>query len=194
MTTHIANTDRFRADRWEEDATYKFYLMDTHNGGQECAGPFDTIEDATVVQDRANRLHALAGEYPGPWALWTLHDAVNALAKLVCHQFAAIEHRHGGGITYRPDSDASRRYALTTHATIRDAFAQLADGVLEGFAPVGVVDLDTGAAHGVHVATPVVCDIGGEGAPVVPWDDGGGLPGIEPGAGASSVGGEAVGH
>lgn len=49
-----------------------------------------------------------------------------------------------------------------------------------------MIDLDTGAAHGVHVATPLVSDIGGEGAPRVPWHHAPDLPYVEPGTGATS--------
>lgn len=172
---HVADSDRFRADQWEDGV----YVMDTHNAGQECAGPFAAMSDAIARQDRANRLHALAGEYPGNWT--DEQDSGESLADTARGRYAAI--RDMGGL---PHHVAEREYRVTTHATMPDALAMLANGVLDGDGPVGVVDLDTGASHGVHVTTPIVSDIGGEGATRVPWDDGDGIPAIEPGDGATS--------
>ena len=44
----------------------------------------------------------------------------------------------------------------TTHATLGDAFYALGDGVLDGWTPCGVYDLDERTMLEVHVATPVV--------------------------------------
>lgn len=176
VASHRPDPDRFRADRFDGDGEpARFYVFDTHNGGEECAGPFDTIDNAITRQDRLNRLHALASEYPGPWM------GTRNIVAMAVHRFAAV----------RSPAVYVNAYTVSTHATMRDALAQLADGVLEGAGPLGVIDLDTGASHGVHVATPVVSDIGGEGATRVPWDDGDGIPAVEPGAGATSVGGTA---
>lgn len=70
--------------------------------------------------------------------------------------------------------------------SLPEALAWLADEILDGEIPIGVIDLDTGAAHGVHVQPPIVSDIGGEGAPRVPWDAAPALPAVEPGRAATS--------
>jgi hypothetical protein len=51
------------------------------------------------------------------------------------------------------------RYAkgyLQTFPTFADACLELGDGVLEGYLPAGVYDLDTGELIELHVTTPVV--------------------------------------
>jgi hypothetical protein len=52
------------------------------------------------------------------------------------------------------DSDASGY--LQTFSTFAEACAELGDGVLEGYLPAGVYDLDTGELIELHVSTPVV--------------------------------------
>ena len=69
----------------------------------------------------------------------------------------------------------------------RDALAWLAERILDGEIALGVIDLDTGASHGVHVAPPVVSDIGGEGAAAVPWEDAPTLPAVDPGRASTST-------
>lgn len=123
---------------------------------------------AAAIEHRLDRLRQLQGEYGGAW--------VGNTDELTPCRYAAIS----GPLS-------NRRYNLTTHETLPDALAALADAVLEGDVPVGVVDLDTGQPHGVHVSTPIVSDIGGRRSPLVPWENFDGyLPAIEPGDGATS--------
>lgn len=170
---YIADPDRFRADCWKSEGHDNqvtcYYVMDTHNAGQECTVPFLTMQEAITRQDRLNRLHALTNEYPGPWVMRGMVTETASLVAMAVHQFAAIR-RDGYAATY----------TITTHETMPDALAQLADSVLDGDRVLGVIDLDTGASHGVHIATPVVSDIGGEGATAVPWDDVD-IPALDPG-------------
>lgn len=172
--SYIADPDRFRADCWKSEGQGNqvtcYYVMDTHNAGQECTVPFRTMQEAITRQDRLNRLHALTNEYPGPWVMRGMATETTSLVAMAVHQFAAIRGVDGCASTY----------TVTTHATMPDALAQLADGVIDGDAPTGVIDLDTGASHGVHIAPPVVSDIGGEGATAVPWDDVH-IPALDPG-------------
>jgi hypothetical protein len=51
--------DRYRADRYDADG--RFYVFDTENAGQECAGPFDSQEEAIAEQDRRNDALAMLG-------------------------------------------------------------------------------------------------------------------------------------
>lgn len=125
---------------------------------------------------RIQRLRALAIAYPGDWT----EDADGApFAELAESRYAAI-------IDCEHHEASARDWWLSMSATMPDALAWLADQVLDGEIPIGVIDLDTGAAHGVHIAPPVVSDIGGEGAPSVPWDDAPTAPYVEPGTGTTS--------
>jgi hypothetical protein len=45
---------------------------------------------------------------------------------------------------------------LQTFPTFESACAELGDGVLEGYLPAGVYDLDTGELIELHVSTPIV--------------------------------------
>lgn len=177
MSAYVADPDRFRADRWGA-STPVWRIMDTHNGGQECAGPFPTMQDAIVRQDRLNRLWALVGAFPGRWGESPDEDGAT-LEEHGERRYAAILHN--------TSDDALGEYIVSVHETMPDALKQIADDVLDGVGcPIGVVDLDSGAPHGVHIATPVVSDIGGEGAFDVPWDDPD-IPALEPGEGATSL-------
>jgi hypothetical protein len=136
----------------------------------------------TPESTRMQRLQALAGSYSGDWT----EDRDGApFTELAEGRYAAIidrEHNRSG-----------RDWWISTFATIGEALAGLAEQALEGDIAIGVIDLDTGAAHGVHIAPPVVSDIGGEGAPAVPWEDAPALASIEPGDGATSRTGARVG-
>ncbi len=56
--------------------------------------------------------------------------------------------------TQATDSDAMGY--LQTFPTVEDACSELGGGVLEGYLPAGVYDLDTGELIELHVSTPVV--------------------------------------
>jgi hypothetical protein len=60
---------------------------------------------------------------------------------------------------------------LSTFDALDAAFDELADGVLEGLAPDGVYDLDTGNKIDIHVSTPIVTASEDQGATVNPLDE-----------------------
>jgi len=62
--------------------------------------------------------------------------------------------RYAATATQVNDSDA--KGYLQTFPTFADACLELGDGVLEGYLPAGVYDLDTGELIELHVTTPVV--------------------------------------
>jgi hypothetical protein len=49
-----------------------------------------------------------------------------------------------------------KTFFLSSHVAEQEAFDQLGDGVLDGWSPVGVFDLDTGDMVDVHISTPAV--------------------------------------
>lgn len=53
-------------------------------------------------------------------------------------------------------SDPSANGYLQTFPAFSDACAELGNGVLEGYLPAGVYDLDTGELIELHVTTPLV--------------------------------------
>jgi len=53
-------------------------------------------------------------------------------------------------------NDSNAKGYLQTFPTFADACLELGDGVLEGYLPAGVYDLDTGELIELHVTTPVV--------------------------------------
>lgn len=80
-------------------------------------------------------------------------------------------------------SEPIRRYAavsgignyedahLTTFDHLDAAFDELADKILDGLAPDGVYDLDTGRKIDIHVSTPIVTASEDQGATVNPLDE-----------------------
>lgn len=125
---------------------------------------------------RIQRLRALAIAHPGDWT----EDRDGApFTELAESRYAAIVDREDY-------AEGGRDWWLGVRDSLPEALAWLADEILDGEIPIGVVDLDTGATHGVHVQPPIVSDIGGEGAPGVPWEDAPSLPAVEPGHGATS--------
>jgi hypothetical protein len=58
--------------------------------------------------------------------------------------------------TSRKASDPDGSGHLQTFSTFAEACSELGDGVLEGYLPAGVYDLDTGELIELHVSTPVV--------------------------------------
>jgi hypothetical protein len=62
--------------------------------------------------------------------------------------------RYAATATQATDRDA--RGYLQTFDTFEDACVELGDGVLEGYLPAGVYDLDTGELIELHVSTPIV--------------------------------------
>ena len=52
--------------------------------------------------------------------------------------------------------DSNANGNLQTFTAFTDACAELGDGVLEGYIPAGIYDLDTGELIELHVTTPVV--------------------------------------
>jgi hypothetical protein len=53
------------------------------------------------------------------------------------------------------ESDSDEKM-ITTHARFEDACFYAGDQVLDGWAPLGVFDLDTGELINLHIASPVV--------------------------------------
>jgi hypothetical protein len=82
-----------------------------------------------------------------------------------------IEENEDGPGRFAAAIDHQGTTRISTWPTMREALAIISSEVLDGGGPVGVIDLDTGAAHGVHTASPIVTDIGAEGAPGLPWGD-----------------------
>lgn len=144
----------------------------------EIYGPFRNEHEAKRRLDellaRSARLRDLAATYAGDWT----EDQDGA-------PFQELAESRYAAIINRAHYDEAPDWWISAYDAMSDALAWLGDSVLEGHDPVGVIDLDTGETHGVHVATPLVSDIGGEGAPAVPWDVSD-LPAIEPGEGATS--------
>lgn len=66
----------------------------------------------------------------------------------------ALLDRYAATATQASDPDASGY--LQTFPDFQDACADLGDGVLEGYVPAGVYDLDTGELIELHVTTPLV--------------------------------------
>lgn len=90
----------------------------------------------------------------------------------------SVEEREGGpgryaaALAHFAGVDAEQETTMfSTHDTMREALSRISSEVLDGMGPTCVIDLDTGAAHGVHVGSPIVTDIGAEGAPGMPWGD-----------------------
>ncbi len=53
-------------------------------------------------------------------------------------------------------ADPNARGYLQTFPTFEDACSELGNGVLEGYLPTGIYDLDTGELIELHVSTPIV--------------------------------------
>lgn len=62
--------------------------------------------------------------------------------------------RYAATATQASDPDANGY--LEAFPAFADACAELGDGVLEGYLPAGVYDLDTGELIELHIATPLV--------------------------------------
>ena len=109
---------------------------------------------------RIQRLRALAIAYPGDW---TEDRDGTPFAELAESGYAAIIDR-----VHDVDGGIPRDWWLSVRGSLPEALAWLADEILDGEIPIGVIDLDIGAPHGIHVQPPIVSDIGGEGAPPRP--------------------------
>lgn len=70
--------------------------------------------------------------------------------------------------TSRKPSDYDASGYLQTFSTFAEACSELGDGVLEGYLPAGVYDLDTGELIELHVSTPVVTRSEDQGVTVNP--------------------------
>lgn len=62
--------------------------------------------------------------------------------------------RYAATATHASDPDANGY--LQTFPAFPDACAELGDGVLDGYLPAGVYDLDTGELIELHITTPLV--------------------------------------
>jgi len=60
---------------------------------------------------------------------------------------------------------------IQTFSTFEEACADLGDGVLEGYLPAGVYDLDTGELIELHVSTPIVSRSEDQGITVNPLQE-----------------------
>jgi hypothetical protein len=90
------------------------------------------------MSTRAQRLDALVAHYePDP-------------------QLGHVEISAGERFALVSEADRSDEKMITTHKTFADACAYAGDGVLDGWDPHGIFDLDTGELINLHISTPVV--------------------------------------